>query len=487
MARRRPLSVRARLLLCLIGGNLVLVGAFALCTIMYIRRELLQAFDESLKANAEAVRALVDVDDRDMPEGMTVPAEVMSRFRRSRHPDLFAVLYPDGRILAKSEQLDTLPSFVRAVENPRVREFEFEGETYRGMVLPLELPHTPATGDADDVEIIGFFASTREDLDEEIRDSQEFVLVAGSGVMLLSVLTAWLVARASLRPFVRIAAETSAIDERTLHRRFDTDMLPRDLVPFGLALNSLLHRLQGAFEREKRFSADAAHELRTPVASLKAGIQAAQLFPRDPREDARLLAELLDDVARLEELCESLLATAVAEGATEPGNVRLPAGELDGLLRSLVAGHAQAAAAAGHRIGVEIPGDLATRPDLRTDSFAVSRVVGNLLGNALRHGDREGLAITLRVEPARVGGGLDVIVEDDGTGVPEELRERIFERFFRREDSRNRAGGGAGLGLAICRKLAQRDGGMIVCEAAASGGALFRWTIAAVEQLERES
>ena len=480
---RPAMSIRARLLLFLITANLVLVVAFAVCTVTYIQREMLESFDRALKANAEAVRALVDVDDEERDAGTAIPVQTMSRFRRSRRPDLFGLLYVDGKVLAKSGELEELPDFVKRVENPRVREFEFRGDTYRGIVLPPAKPREMQPEEEEE-EVISFFASAREGLDEELEDAIEFVLVASIGVLIFSLVTAWLVARASLKPFARIAEQTSQIDERSLHLRFDTDTLPRDLLPFGRALNNLLQRLEGAFQREKRFSADAAHELRTPVASIKAGIQAAQLSPRDAADDTRLLHELLDDTARLEELCEALLTTATAEAARDE-EVHLAATALVEQLGASVAEIMHTGQSNGHDLIAEPAPTLPADMEVRTEAIVVRRIVVNLLSNALRHGGPN-LSIRLRVEPPREG-FLTVVVEDNGVGIPLESRGKIFERFFRHEGSRTRKAGGAGLGLAICRKLALRDGGTITYEPREGGGCVFRWSIAVAEKLVRES
>jgi signal transduction histidine kinase len=211
----------------------------------------------------------------------------------------------------------------------------------------------------------------------------------------------------------------------------------------AVTLNEMLDRLAGAQERERSFVADAAHELRSPLASIQAQLEVAGRLG----DGGTLPSDLMPDVKRLSGLVEDLLLLARADADTKP-----PARLARVDARDLVAEVARAYAAA--RVPVAL---VANQPVMiMVDADELRRAVGNLVDNAVRHA-------RTRVEvAARVDQSWAVIrVSDDGTGIAPKDRERVFERFTRLDDARGRNSGGAGLGLAIVRELVIRAGGTV--------------------------
>ncbi|MEU5542203.1 HAMP domain-containing sensor histidine kinase [Streptomyces sioyaensis] len=264
------------------------------------------------------------------------------------------------------------------------------------------------------------------------------------GLPLLLVVVAgvtWLVTRRALRPVEGIRGEMAAITASTdLSRRVPVPSSRDEIGRLARTTNETLAALELSVERQRRFVADASHELRSPIASLRTQLEVAVAHP-----------ELLDvpgavvDTVRLQRLAADLLLLARLDAGERPADARV---DLAAMVRE------ETSQRVADRVPVQI-GELAGG-EVAGSRSQLARVLGNLLDNAQRHA-----AGAVRVAVAREGEDVALRVEDDGPGVPEGERERIFERFVRLDDARARDEGGAGLGLAIARDVAVRHGGSL--------------------------
>ncbi|MBV7244208.1 sensor histidine kinase [Streptomyces sp. MW-W600-10] len=280
-----------------------------------------------------------------------------------------------------------------------------------------------------------------------------------TGLPLLLVVVAgvtWLVTRRALRPVEGIRREMAAITaSEDLARRVPEPGSRDEIAALARTTNETLTVLEASVERQRRFVADASHELRSPIASLRTQLEVAEAHP-----------ELLDlpgavaDTVRLQVLAADLLLLARLDAGEKPGSATV---ELGALVREEVSQRT------GDRIPVAVEVPEGGAFEVNGSRGQLSRVIGNLLDNAQRHADA-----SVAVSVAADGRGVRVEVRDDGAGVPEAERERIFERFVRLDDARSRDDGGAGLGLAIARDVASRHGGTLTVHRAAEGGAAFR-------------
>ncbi|WP_431042133.1 ATP-binding protein [Streptomyces sp. P1-3] len=273
---------------------------------------------------------------------------------------------------------------------------------------------------------------------------------------LLAVVAAvtWLVTRRALRPVEGIRREMAAITASTdLSRRVPEPASRDEVARLARTTNETLAALETSVERQRRFVADASHELRSPIASLRTQLEVGVAHP-----------ELLDvdgavaDVVRLQRLAADLLLLARLDaGERPPPTARV---ELARLVRD------ELAQRTGDRLPVTVDG--LAEVTVAGSRGQLARVLGNLLDNAQRHA-----ATGVRVELRAEDGQAVLAVADDGAGVPEDQRERIFERFVRLDEARTRDDGGAGLGLAIARDVVLRHAGSLTVGVAAGGGALF--------------
>ncbi len=469
------MSLAARIGLWTFCVEVAVLLAFGLIARHLAHSELTGAFDEALRANAHSLESLVEVDERGVFE-VEFAGEVMERFSRVKSADVFAIFDSSGHLLAKAPALKQIPGELEAVEE-NVRDLEIQGAPYRCAFLRATARQEADEAAGANARILVFFARPRASLDASLRRvTLALAILLGIGVAGAALLAA-LAARLGLRPLRDFAGEMDRVHSERLESSVDASRLPLELRRPAEAFERLLARLAQAFERERRFSAGAAHELRTPVASLKAAIQAARRTPREPENDAALLASLECETERLEALCEQLLLCAGEE--TDSGGETISLRQLAEELEETVRRMRPLAEAAGARVEWIPPAAQTGDPLLRGSRFAVQRIAGNLLANAIQHG---GPGVHVRISLEAAGQGARATFEDDGAGIAEEFRARLFERFFRADPSRSRAQGGTGLGLAISRELARAWGGELLYAKPAQRGACFQWTLAAAPE-----
>ncbi|TLF80835.1 sensor histidine kinase [Nocardia cyriacigeorgica] len=311
------------------------------------------------------------------------------------------------------------------------------------------LPSTLATGQP----VIIYAAASLDTAESAVADARRAMLIGLP--LLLGVVAAvtWLVTRRALRPVEAIRRELAEIMHGDLSRRVPEPRSRDEIGRLAVTTNETLAALEKSSERQRRFIADAAHELRSPIASLRTQLEVAQAHP-----DLLEMDGVLGDTVRIQQLATDLLLLARLDAGEQPRADRVD-------LRALIEEEIS------HRIGDRIPVEY-TLPDQAIEVTGsrsqLARVLGNLVDNAQRHA-----AATVRVGLTRSAGTAIIDVADDGSGVPEADRERIFQRFVRLDEARSRDDGGAGLGLAIVRDVVERHQGAIRVEGAPQGGARF--------------
>jgi signal transduction histidine kinase len=268
-------------------------------------------------------------------------------------------------------------------------------------------------------------------------------------VVLAVALVAWFLAGRALRPVEAMRLEVETISATTLQRRVREPRSHDEVARLARTMNSMLGRLQTSRDHERQFLSDASHELRSPLASMRAQLETGTW----PNDADGVKAE----AARLSHIVDDLMDLAKADEAPPPTSET----DLDEVVVEEVS-------AISPTTNVEISTTNVGAARLIGDRQALSRLVRNLVDNATRHAAR-----CVDVSLTNVGGVVTLTVDDDGDGVAEEDREKIFERFTRTDSSRSRDTGGVGLGLAVVRATAQRHGGDVRCEEAPIGGARF--------------
>jgi two-component system heavy metal sensor histidine kinase CusS len=341
--------------------------------------------------------------------------------------------------------IEAVPTPPAAASQPATQDvLTPRGRRYRVAVAVCIVPGAPP-----DRKPTRWLVQMAYDRKPEARIQRSFLkylwaVLGGAGV--LCALVGYAIARRGLRPIVSVGEAMRRIDSSTLNQRLPATGLPEELRELSEKVNGMLERLDDSFRRISQFSADIAHELRTPVNNLRGEIEVALGRARPPEEYRETLASALEECERLSRLTERLLLIARVENPE--ARVDLELADVGQELRKIGEFFSAQAAETDVAFSVRIASEVQARVNRELFECAI----GNLLANSLAHTPAGG-RITLRLETE--GRGFRVTVEDTGSGIAAEHLPHIFDRFYRVDPSRSRHSGGVGLGLAIVKSIAQ--------------------------------
>ena len=429
---RRPLTLRVRITLAT-----TVVAAVALVTGAVVFGVVLRT------SLLDAVAASAETYASDLSEGSG--PSLSSSIAELDDDDRFVQLRnDDGAVVAASDGADGVPSVSESDTEAR-RIVSVDGDDY--LVVAEETD--------DGTLVVG---QSVEDAAEAVATVTAQLAVAVPLVVLLMAATTWVVVGRALRPVERMRREVAAVTASRLDRRIAEPGTDDEIGRLAATMNGMLDRLDASQSAQRRFISDASHELRSPLSSLRQFAEVARAHP--DRVDAADLSEaILDEGARLERLVDGMLALARADEQV----LVSAAAPVD--LDDIVLAEVRRLRASG---GVRIDASAVGAARIAGDAGLLSGLVRNLVDNAARHAASE-----LRIELAETQDGVTFAVDDDGPGVPERERERIFDRFVRLDDARAREAGGSGLGLAIAREIALAHGGTVTAHTSTLGGARF--------------
>jgi signal transduction histidine kinase len=442
------LGLRPRLLVVSVAAVAVALLAGGVLLYAVMTAALNRAVEGEARGTAREVAALVDAGR--LPESLPVTGS-----------QVVQVLDDQYRVVAGSPLADRLTPLVSAEELALLadgRSLTVPGRR-TGLSGELQVAAVGAGPAADRVTVVA--ALPTADLDTSQRLLRRLLLVFFP--LLLAALAAivWRVSGSALRPVEELREGAERIGAGGTGAAGPAERLAvpptRDEVAaLATTLNGMLERLAGAQDRQRAFVADAAHELRSPLASMRTQLEVAERLG----DGGDLPGDLLPEVQRLGALVEDLLVLA---RAGDRGTAR-PAEDVEvRLLLDEVAGRYAAARVPVHVSATHVPG--APEPlVVRGARDELFRAVANLVDNAVRHA-----ATAVHVSATACDSAVELVVADDGHGIPERERERVFDRFARLDEARDRDSGGTGLGLAITRELVRRAGGTVRLEDAGPG------------------
>ncbi|WP_084728998.1 sensor histidine kinase [Streptacidiphilus neutrinimicus] len=369
------------------------------------------------------------------------------------------VLAPDGTVLAATHALDGIGALYTLAPGSDTLVRQKAAPALSGEVRAVG---TRATVDGRPVDVVVF---TTTDLLAQVNETFARLLLIGLPVILLLACgTVWLVVGRALRPVERIRRSVTEITAADLSRRVPEPAARDEVGQLARTMNDMLARLDDSATRQRRFAADASHELRSPLAAIRTSLEVGLAHP-DTAPWPQIAQRAARQSARLEKLVQELLLLARSDDRQLVAH-RAPVdlAELIEEIRATTPSPRVEVATAGHA-----PGE----PVVLGDREHLGRMVRNLVDNGVRFA-RHTVLIAVRALPS---GELAIEVTDDGPGIPAEERERVFARFVRLDTSRERASGSSGLGLAIAKEIATAHGGHITIAQAPSGGALVRVTL----------
>jgi len=349
--------------------------------------------------------------------------------------------------MADQLELAQLGSQTQSRPNRTVRMKGKNGHAFR--VTSTSAPIGDPATKTDTIQI-AIDVSQKEELLARYRFWFWAILLAAFAIL---PLVGYQIARYGMRPVEEIATTARRISSTNLRERILPEGYPFEMASLASTFNQMLDRLKESFDRISRFSADIAHDLRTPVNNIRGEAEVALARPRSTDEYRDVIESCLEEAVRLSNLIGDLLFLARADSPlTDLRRERVDVGELLGEVRE----YYEASAADG---GVSLTTTVTAEPVIaELDRTLLQRAVGNLVSNALAHTPPGGAVVLgTNVDSSTIR----IKVSDTGVGIPAEALPRVFDRFFRVDSSRSQGSGGTGLGLAIVKSIALLHGGNV--------------------------
>jgi signal transduction histidine kinase len=381
------------------------------------------------------------------------PQDAVAAEGRTPPPAQLRVSDESGEVVASS------PQYAESVDDG-AGDRPASDETPRGdaAVAPVDTIARTVETPAGDLTVIA--AAPVDQVDRNVEALTDRLVIGLPALVALVGLIAWVLVGRALRPVEAMRAEAERITASTLHRRLPEPATDDEVGRLAHTMNTMLDRLEISATRQRRFVSDASHELRSPIATLRAGLEVARGRPGPPGWPARV-DSLLAEESRLESLVDDLLLLAACD---ESGPLAAPATPVD--LTALATEEGQRP----RRVPVQV-----VPPSAGGDAVVVggtrhqlARALSNLVDNAARHA-----TTAVRISVSHHRDTARLVVDDDGPGIPPDDRERVFERFTRLDGGRARHDGGSGLGLAVVRSVLVNHHGSIRVDDSPLGGARF--------------
>ena len=382
-------------------------------------------------------------------------------------------IWTAGWFLALSVGLVLFINSMTAVQIPRVLQVE---------LVPTQQPLSDSSAalSTPTFETPPSFVETpvsqAKGIQEIVIHQVRLISLIGIGLFaFVGAVGAYWIAKQSLHPVQHLSQLVQNIHAQTLHQRLPAEMPPDELKELADDFNEMLARLERAFEQQSHFVANAAHELRTPLATLRTNLEVIQRDSDATLSDYKEMSDVLERaLSRLEKLVEDLLL--LARGEKE---IRAELIEMEVLLGEMMQEIEPLARA--HQVSMTL--HMSEPVTVLADPLLLARAISNLLENGIRY-NQPGGSVTLTVR--RTPSGVELWVEDTGTGIPLEAQPHIFERFYRVDHSRARERGGAGLGLSIAAHVVQLHGGSIEVQSTPGKGSRFTIRLPANRQVSGE-
>ncbi len=440
-------SLRRQLTRWLTGTLAVLAGAALAAIYFLVDDQLVDDFDAALQTRALSVSALVEQTNSRVEFDFS--EDFLRGYRAERPRNYFEVWDAAGNVVRRSPSLGAVDLPRRGGDTPGTPQVWNltlpSGRAGRAIGFWF-VPKPIVNPGGEPLRVLLVVAADRKELNETL--DGVIVAVAGSGIALLAAV--WLVVpwvlRRGLRPLDRLGEQVTRIDADSLNASLAVDSLPAELRPIGDRLNDLLARLAASFERERRFSADLAHELRTPLAELRSLAECALKWPetRDPATDRDVLAV----ATQMEALVTRMLALARAERASLASEL-VPV-EIAPLVDAAWRPFAERAQARGLRVSLALAPGAA-----RADPVLLRSIVTNLFDNAVAYAPAGG---EVRVLGQARADGYALRCANPAGELGADDVGKLFERFWRKEAARSGGGEHVGLGLSLARTLAAAMG-----------------------------
>jgi heavy metal sensor kinase len=443
----------------------LMLVAYAAATYGAVRHEFFEQIDDQLRDDFETVERSVTA----LPNGhFAMPSDITQAPDADAAEQGSEIWSPAGEPLFRSASAMTLP-IVSSGPERQYASIVANGERWRTLVSPTRI---------GDRSVIVRVARSEERPREQLREVLVVLIFGLPLVVALAGIGGYFLARHALSPIDQLAGAARRITAARLHERVSVANEHDEIGQLATIINDTFARLESSFEQLRRFTADASHELRTPLSVIRGTGEAALTGSRTPAEYREAMGSMLEEVDRLTNLVEALLRLSHADA----GRVQIRREPVDlGTLARDAAG-SLGLLAEERRQQVRVDTEAAVVVDV--DRMLLREAVTNVLDNAIKYSPPSSV---IDVQVAQTNGHGVLRIADEGPGIPDAQRERVFDRFFRLDEDRSREHGGMGLGLSIAKWAVEVNGGRISVDPNEPHGCVFCIVLPATRTARRST
>jgi len=460
-------NIRFKLTLWYIVLLGIILTSFSTFLYLTLSRSLYNGIDVKIKSIAEVI-ASSSMNPYSQYSFSTLDRMLKDSFSLRPVTKFIQVLDESGRIGRKSDNLQNfqLPISIRALKNASQGNITFETTKAFGK-HPLRMVTVPVIQGRRIINIVQV-ATSLEEVEEALKALLLILWITVPSVLAFASLGGLFLANKALKPVDEITKTARMITSRSLDQRIKLKKTRDEIGRLAETFNDMISRLGRSFKQIRQFSADASHELRTPLTILKGEIEVGLRKRRRPEEYRKILDSNLDEVNHMTQIVDDLLFLSKAD----MGEIHLQKDRIN--LTELVSeiGTQVQVIAMAKNIRLHISNDSGVA--VIGDRFRLRELLLNLVDNGVKYTSEGG---EMRISVERDNGRVKLCVSDNGIGIAPEDQPHIFDRFFRVDKARSREAGGSGLGLSICKWIAEAHGGEISVESGVGKGSLFTVTL----------
>ncbi len=440
-----------------------LISALVICTFFYFRLEhqLLKEIDQFLLDETNEMEKVLSKKPQETYFLMRFEDEVMAR---KYYPFFFQILDKEGKPIYISKEFREIGYVThdRVLTNARNRKETREEIRSGGSKTPYRIISTPIYGNGELTGIIQLGTHLRF-VRKNLSHFTSNILVALPIILVLGTMGGWILARRSLAPIGYIASKARSISSQNLSERLTPRGTGDEMDDLIRTINEMMARLESSFKRMAEFTADASHELKTPICAMRGEAEVLLLKERKAEEYQEGLAHFIEQFDHLNQMINDLILLSKFD-TTQVELKRAPL-RLDLLIQDLC--HLFQVLAEQKNISLEI--GVLEEVTVMGDKVRLQQLFTNLIDNAIKYTPKGSIHVTVEKNESA---GL-VRIKDTGIGIPKEEQEKIFERFYRTDKSRSRETGGVGLGLSIAEWIVHAHHGRIEVESELNKGSTF--------------
>ncbi len=454
----KKLSIGVRLTVWYLAIFLAVQIAFGAGMWMMLRSHLYDLADDSLESELEDLRNFLSAQDKNVSNDK-LQELVKNTYTLEHSGDYLELRAADGSVIYRSSFLEAHPvDFANAPNRHHgpFRNLRIEGDPFRFTLQPVE---------ANGRTYRALIGIQTDDVVDTLRLVRTYLLMLAPFLFMIAAAGGYWLSRRALAPVDELVKTAREISGSNLHSRVPRLQTGDELQRLSDTLNEMLARIESAFQRITEFTADASHELRTPISLMRTEAELALRRSRNETEYRESLTHILQEAERTTGLIEQLLAIARADSGREI--LHFEAVNLRETLGGVAASWRQVASIRNIDFSAQIGDELF----VQGDETLLRRLTDILLDNAFKYTTSPG-RIRLSLESA--AGNAAIAVQDSGIGIAQEEQPKIFERFYRVDKARSRAHGGAGLGLSIAQWIVAKHGGSITVDSRPGEGSIFR-------------